>query len=78
MLTILLPEALETAVTAAAHRNGLSLDDYFAAVCSDALSLEVDRARVDSWLSGVSAVPHERARSWLQDLADGKRSECPR
>jgi hypothetical protein len=78
MLTVVLPESLEIAVTAAAQRTGLSLDDYLAAVCSDALSLEIDRARVDSWLSGVPAVPHDRAREWLLDLAAGRRTPCPR
>ena len=78
MLTVVLPEALETAVTAAAHRTGMSVDDYLAAVCADALSLEIDRARVDSYLAGAPAVSHERARSWLSDLAAGNRTECPR
>jgi hypothetical protein len=77
MLTIALPDGLETAVTAAAHRTGLSVDDYLAAVCADALSLEIDRARVDSYLAGTAAVAHERANAWLDDLAAGTRSECP-
>ena len=77
MLTVALPAELETAVLAAAHRTGLSVDDYLAMACSDALALEVDRARVDSYLAGEPAVPHERARAWLMDLADGKRTECP-
>jgi hypothetical protein len=58
MLTVVLPDALETAVTAAAHRTGLSIDDYLAAVCADALSLEIDRARVDSFLAGTPAISH--------------------
>ena len=78
MLTVVLPDALETAVTAAAHRTGLSIDDYLAAVCADALSLEIDRARVDSYLAGTPTISHDRARSWLTDLAEGKRTECPR
>jgi hypothetical protein len=78
MLTVVLPDALETAVTAAAHRTGLSIDDYLAAVFADALSLEIDRARVDSYLAGTPAVSHDRARSWLTDLAAGNRTECPR
>ena len=78
MFTVALPDALEAAVTAAAHRSGLTIDDYLAAVCADALSLEIDRARVDSYLSGTQAVSHERARSWLGDLAEGRRTECPR
>jgi hypothetical protein len=78
MLTVVLPEALETAVTAAAHRTGLSIDDYLAAVCADALSLEIDRSRVDSYLSGTPAVSHDRARAWLTDLAAGNRTQCPR
>jgi hypothetical protein len=43
--------------------------------CADALALEVDRSRVDSFLAGVPAVPHERAREWLMDLAAGNRSD---
>ena len=78
MLTVVLPDALETAVTAAANRAGLSIDDYLASVCADALSLEIDRARVDSYLAGTPAVSHDRARSWLTDLAAGNRTECPR
>jgi hypothetical protein len=35
---------LEIAVTAAAHRTGLTVDDYLAKVCSDALAMEVERA----------------------------------
>ncbi|MFI4939256.1 MAG: hypothetical protein ACHP7O_02745 [Burkholderiales bacterium] len=78
MLTVVLPDALETAVTAAARRTGLSIDDYLAAVCADALSLEIDRARVDSFLAGTPAISHDRARAWLADLAEGNRTECPR
>lgn len=78
MLTIVLPDALETAVTAAARRTGLSISDYLTVVCADALSLEVDRARVDSYLSGTLAISHDRALSWLTDLAAGNRTECPR
>ena len=77
MLTVALPEALETAVTAAAHRTGQSISEYLTAVCAEALSLEVDRARVDSYLSGTLAISHDRARSWLTDLAEGNRTECP-
>jgi len=78
VFTVVLPDALETAVAAAAHRTGLSIDDYLAAVCADALSLEIDRARLDSFLAGTPAISHERARSWLADLAQGNRTECPR
>lgn len=78
MLTVALPEALEAAVIAAARRSGQTLDDYLTAVCADALSLEIDRARVDSYLAGTKAVSHDEARAWLNDLAAGKRSECPR
>jgi len=78
MLTVVLPDVLETAVTAAAHRSGLSIDDYLVSVCADALSLEIDRARVDSFLAGTPAISHDRARSWLADLAEGNRTECPR
>lgn len=77
MLTVILPEALEAAVTAAARRTGLSIDDYLTVVCTDALSLEVDRSRVDSFLAGTPAISHERARAWLNDLAEGKRTESP-
>jgi len=78
MLTIVLPDALETAVTDAAHRSGLSINEYVTTVCSDALSLEIDRARVDSYLEGTPAISHERAMAWLSDLANGIRTECPR
>jgi len=77
MLTVALPDALESAVVAAAKRLGLSLDDYLAAVCADALSLEIDRARVDSYLAGTAPVSHKDARAWLADLAEGHRTECP-
>lgn len=78
MLTVALPVELETAILAAAHRTGLSIDDYLAIACTDALALEVDRSRVDSFLAGEPAVSHERARVWLSDLAAGNRTECPR
>jgi len=78
MLTVSLPEELETAVLTAAHRSGQSVDEYLALACADALSLEVDRARLDSYLSGVPVVTHERARDWLTGLANGVRVECPR
>ena len=77
MLTVALPDELEAAVVTAAHRSGQSLDEYIAAVFADALSLEVDRARVDSYLSGVRGVEHERVRDWLADLANGKRTNAP-
>jgi hypothetical protein len=75
MLTVVLPDALEQAVTAAAHRTGLSINDYLTAVCADVLSLEIDRARVDSYLAGTPAIPHERASAWLADLAQGRRTD---
>ena len=78
MLTISLPEELEAAVVTAAHRSGQSVDEYMAAVCADAFSLEVDRARLDSFLSGTPAITHERARDWMVELANGVRAECPR
>jgi hypothetical protein len=78
MLTVALPDGLEAAVVTAAHRSGQTVDEYVALVCADALSLEVDRARLDSFLSGTPAVAHERARVWLDDLVEGKRTECPR
>jgi len=77
MLTVALPDDLEAAVVTAAHRSGQSLEEYVASVFADALSLEVDRSRVDSYLSGVAGVAHERVRGWLDDLANGKRSQCP-
>ncbi len=78
MLTVALPDALETAVVAAAHRSGQSVDDYLAAICADALSLEIDRARLDSYLAGTEGVSHDAARAWLAELAAGRRTECPR
>ncbi|KVC59195.1 hypothetical protein WT92_16705 [Burkholderia stagnalis] len=78
MLTVALPVELESAIVTAAHRSGQSVDEYVATVCADALSLEMDRARLDSYLSGTPGVQHERARAWLDELASGKRTECPR
>lgn len=78
MLTVALPDELEAAVVTAARRSGQSVDEYSAAVLADTLSLEVDRLRLDSFLSGASGVAHERARVWLSDLANGKRAEYPR
>lgn len=78
MLTIVLPDAIETAVIAAAQRAGQSVDDYLASVCTDALSLEIDRARLDSYLAGIPGVSHASARAWLTNLAAGNRTECPR
>jgi len=78
MLTLALPDALEAAVVAAAQRSGQSLEDYLAAICADALSLEIDRARVDSYLAGTPAVSHQDADAWLADLAAGRRAEHPR
>lgn len=78
MLNVTLPMQLESEVIAAARRAGMRLDDYLAAVCTDALSLEIDRARLDSYLSGTPTVSDERARAWLSDLAAGNRTECPR
>jgi len=78
MLTIVLPETLENAVTAAANRHGLSIDAYMTVICGDALCLEIDRARVDSYLAGTPAVQHESATEWLTDLSNGKRTPYPR
>ncbi|MDN7671109.1 hypothetical protein QZM22_00865 [Burkholderia oklahomensis] len=78
MLTVTLPAELETAIMTAAHRSGQSVDEYAAAVFADALSLELDRARLDSYIAGTPGVPHERVSKWLEDLAAGKRTECPR
>ena len=77
MLTISFPAQLESEIIAAAHRAGMPLDDYLAIVCADALSLEIDRAKLDSYLTGTSAVSHEKARAWLAGLAAGNRTECP-
>ncbi|WP_226377224.1 MULTISPECIES: hypothetical protein [Burkholderia] len=78
MLTVALPVELEAAIVTAAHRSGQSVDEYVATVCADALSLEMDRARLDSYLSGTPAVQHDRVRAWLTELASGNRTECPR
>jgi len=78
MLTVALPDSLEVAIIAAARRSGQSVDEYLTVVCAEALSLEIDRARVDSYLAGTPAVSHQRARAWLEDLAAGNRTECPR
>ncbi len=78
MLTIALPDRLETAVMTAAHRASQSVDDYLAIVCAYALSLGIDRARLDSYLVGIPDVSRERASAWLHDLAEGNRTECPR
>lgn len=78
MLNVTLPMQLESDIIAAARRVGMRLDDHLAVVCADALSLEIDRARLDSYLSGTPAVPHERAHAWLTELSAGNRTECPR
>lgn len=78
MLTVALPDELESAVINAARRSGQSVDEYLAAVCADALSLEIDRARLDSYLAGTPAISHDVARGWLTELAAGNRTECPR
>ena len=78
MLNVALPVELEAAVLTAARRAGQSVDEYLAAVCADALSLEIDRSRLDSFLCGTPGVPHERVRAWLDDLVAGERTECPR
>ena len=78
MLTVVLPAEIETAVTAAARRSGMSVNDYLTAVCSDALTLEIDRARVDSYLSGTLGISNDRACAWLAELSEGNRPECPR
>lgn len=78
MFTISFPQQLESEIIAAARRAGMPLDDYLAVVCADALSLEIDRARLDSFLAGTPAVPHEKVQGWLADLGAGNRTECPR
>lgn len=79
MITLTLSDELEAALIEAAGRKGLSVDDFIAAVCRDALSLEVDRQRLQAYRdSDVTGVSKERADAWLSDLAAGKWSECPR
>ncbi len=78
MLTVALPDALEAAVIDAARRNGQTVDEYLSAVCADALSLEIDRARLDSYLAGTPGVSYADADAWLAELAAGHRAECPR
>lgn len=77
-MTITLPEPLEQSVRAAADRAGLTLDAYLAAVCEDALTLEIDRARLTAWRDGQPGVAHERAREWLATLAAGGSAPAPR
>jgi hypothetical protein len=78
MLTVNLPEALESAVSLAAKRAGLTIDAYLTSVCADALSLEIDRSRVDSYLTATRGVPHATAQSWFEELVAGKRTPCSR
>ncbi|MGA9991600.1 MAG: hypothetical protein WBP86_04620 [Thiobacillaceae bacterium] len=78
MFTISFSQQLESEIIAAARRAGMPLDEYLAIVCADALSLEIDRARLDSYLAGTPGVLHEKAQGWLADLAAGNRTECPR
>lgn len=79
MITLTLSDELEAALIEAAGRKGLSVDDFIAALCRDALSLEVDRQRLQAYRDGdVTGVSKERADAWLSDLAAGKWSECPR
>ena len=79
MITLTMSDELEAAVIEAAGRIGLSVGDFIAAACKDALSLEVDRQRLQAYRDGeVSGVSQERADTWLADLAAGKWSECPR
>ncbi|HJV03045.1 MAG TPA: hypothetical protein VJ752_21080 [Burkholderiaceae bacterium] len=78
MITVQLSADLEAAVISAAGRHGLSVDAYLATVCTQALMLEQDRARVQSFVAGEPGVAHDRADAWLAELAAGKRSACPR
>lgn len=78
MLTVTLPDELEAQMLAAASRKGLSVEEYLAVLCKEALSLEVDRERLRSYRSGTPGVSQDRADAWLSDLAAGKWSECPR
>ena len=43
----------------------------------EALSLELDRERLQSYLNGVLGVSQERADAWLSDLAAGKVERMP-
>jgi hypothetical protein len=72
-----LPDKLEAAVVSDASCSGpsVSVNEYVAAELADAPSLETDRSRLDSFLSGTPGVSHERARTWLSDLAAGQRTE---
>ena len=78
MITVTLSDELEAEVIQAAGRKGLSVDAYLAQICREALSLELDRQRLQSYRDGTPGVSQERADVWLSDLAAGKRSECPR
>lgn len=78
MITVQLSAEMEAAVIAAASRHGQSVDDYLTTVCAEALLLERDRARVQSYRDGEPAVSQQRADAWLAELAAGKRSACPR
>lgn len=78
MITVQLSAEMEAAVIAAAGRHGQSVDDYLTTVCAEALLLEQDRARVQSYRDGEPAVSHQRADAWLAELAAGNRSACPR
>jgi hypothetical protein len=77
MLTVELPDVLEAAVMEAARRSGQSVSEYLTAACAGTPALEIDRARLDSYLAGTRAISHQRARVWLADLAAGNRTECP-
>ena len=57
---MVLLDDLEAAAVTAAHRPGQSLEEYVASVFSNALSLDEDRSRVDSYRSDVRGVAHER------------------
>lgn len=70
MITLTMSDELEAAVIEAAGRKGLSVDDFIASVCKDALSLEVDRQRLQAYLDGdVAGVSQKRADAWLANLA---------
>lgn len=70
MITLTMSDELEAAVIEAAGRKGSSVDDFIAAVCKDALSLEVDRQRSQAYRDGdVAGVSQKRADAWLSDLA---------
>lgn len=52
-------------------------DDLESAVVNAASSLDVDRARLDSYFAGAKMISDSVARAWLTELMAGNRTECP-